>query len=192
MTLPQVQRRHLRPPLPFGTVDACSIEDIRSSRHQEAERIGNLEKGATMQQTTHAILVCLDGSEPAKRALEISLNIAQASGYSIQIVSVLDLYEVELYENLYFSHDEIDDMKSKRDIEIVSPARKKAEERNIPVFSETRVGRPLKQILRFIDEHHPEWVAVGRSGRGKIEQIFEGSVSRGLAARVSVPILIVP
>lgn len=111
---------------------------------------------------------------------------------SIQLISVLDLYEVELFENLYFSRDEIEDMRQKKHDDIVTPACKKTEERNIPVTGETRVGRPFKQILRFIEDHHPEWVAVGRSGRGRMERMFEGSVSRSLAAKVDIPILIVP
>ena len=138
------------------------------------------------------ILVCLDGSEPSQRAMEISLEIAKSSGMSIQFLSVLDLYEVELYENLYFSREQIEEMRIKRHEDLVVPACKKAKENNVPFHGETLVGRPLKQILRFVDEHQPEWVAVGRSGRGRMERIFEGSVSRGLAARVSVPIFIVP
>lgn len=145
-----------------------------------------------VQKNTHGILVCLDGSEPSARALDLSLRLAHACEMPMQVLSVLDLYEVELYENLYFSHEQIEEMRRKREQDLVLPACEQANERNIPSFGETRVGRPLKQILRFVEEHQPEWVCVGRSGRGRMERIFEGSVSRGLAARLSVPILIVP
>lgn len=145
-----------------------------------------------MASTKRSILVCLDGSEPAQRALELCLQIAKSNEMSIQILSVLDLYEVELYENLYFSREQVEEMRKKRHAELVAPACERVRNHEVAVHGETSVGRPVKQILHFVETHRPEWVAVGRSGRGRVERIFEGSVSRGLAAKVSVPIFIVP
>lgn len=138
------------------------------------------------------ILVPLDGSEPALRALEAALDIAKPTGAKVYLVTVVDVHEAELYDGLYLSPEQVNELKARADQQILQKARTRAEERGVEFSAEVKVGRPLKELLKEIDALQPSMVVLGRTGRGFFERMLEGSVSRGLAARAPAPVLVVP
>lgn len=145
-----------------------------------------------MTQTLDRILVPLDGSEPALRALDAALDIAQPAGAEVRLVTVVDVYEAELYDGLYLNPEQIEDLKGRAKEQILDPAVARCEARGVTPVVEVKVGRPLRELMKDVDNTKPSLVAMGRTGRGFFERMLEGSVSRGMVTRAPVPVLVVP
>lgn len=145
-----------------------------------------------MEDDSNLALVCLDGSEPSQRGLGLALRWSSGLQLTLVLVSVVDLYEAELYDGLYLSREQVEAMKASADRQHLEPALRRCREAGCEARAHVRVGRPLKVILEEIDALKPALVVAGRTGRGFVERLLEGSVARGLCARASVPVVVVP
>ena len=145
-----------------------------------------------MREQLDRILVALDGSEPSLRALDTALDVAAATGASLQLVSVVDVHEAELYDGLYLSREQVDALKQRVMQQILEPALARCRERKVEAKAKELVGRPLKVLLQEVDAEAPSLVVMGRTGRGAFERMLEGSVSRGMVTRAHVPVMVVP
>lgn len=145
-----------------------------------------------MDAESSVAIVCLDGSEASLRGLDLALRWSAGLHLTLVLVSVVDLYEAELYDGLYLSRDQVDAMKVSVDQQTLQPALRRCREAGVEALSLVKVGRPLKVILEEIETRRPEVVIAGRTGRGFLERLLEGSVARGLTARSASPVVVVP
>jgi nucleotide-binding universal stress UspA family protein len=53
-------------------------------------------------------------------------------------------------------------------------------------------GPAVRTLVEYIDEHRPRLVVIGTRGLTGLSGYLAGSVSRGVASQVHVPVLIVP
>lgn len=135
------------------------------------------------------ILVPIDGSEPSLRAVEHASMIAKATGASLDLVTVLDLRQVDVYEGFYLTDEQLEKIEEHAHERVLDVAKKKVPE-GVKVQTRLLKGPALKLLLHEA-EAGADLVVIGRTGKNALERVLEGSVSRGLAAHCKVPITIV-
>lgn len=148
------------------------------------------------------ILVALDGSKPANKALNFALGLAET--YSAELV-LLNVYEpvtpffyfpsevgtppvatpvvtVEVSKELRAQHEKV-----------LSEALKKAnrDKPNLKVSTMLSEGRPSDKIIEAANEGKFDLIVMGSRGIGGIKEIFLGSVSDRVADEAKCSVLIV-
>jgi len=138
--------------------------------------------------TLTRILAPVDGSESALRALHVADALAQQSAAVLDIVTVVDLRSLDLYEQVGLTDEQIASLEARVRETILEPAR-------ASTSSKGRTARLLKGPIEatLLDEARAaSLVVVGRSGKGALERLLEGSVSRRLVSSSPAPVMIVP
>ncbi len=141
------------------------------------------------------ILVAVDGSAVSKRALARSADIARGNGAEVVLLYVHKLVEP------YFSDPEIEEIKKEFE---KSPMREGLEKRAMSVLKEAREylenssikkvktvfrwGHPVEEILKLAEKEKADLIVLG--SRGERRGILMGSVSREVAERAKVSVLI--
>ena len=143
------------------------------------------------------ILVALDGSEPADKALDFALDLASKYSAEITLLSVVHVPVVayaapgmrgfpvaigKYTEDLKASHEKV-----------LSEAAKKAEKAKLGLEATTKLvgGRPSDKIVETAKEGNFDLIAMGSRGLGDIKEFFLGSVSDRVADEAACPVLIV-
>lgn len=147
------------------------------------------------------ILVALDGSEPADRALDFALDLAEK--YSAEIV-LISVFQPALAPMLYnpavgmqpippVTTDNYSEALKLRHEKILSEAIKKAEKAkpNLKVTTKLSEGRPSDRIIEAAEEGNFDIIVMGSRGLGGIKEFFLGSVSDRVADGAACPVLIV-
>jgi len=147
------------------------------------------------------ILVALDGSEPADKALGFALDLGEKYSAEIVLLSVvppvivpLDPYPTRgvppippvamtMYsKEVKASHEKV-----------LSEALKKAKKikPKLKVSTKLAEGRPSDKIVETAKEENFDVIVVGSRGLGGIKKFFLGSVSDRVADEATCPVLIV-
>jgi len=137
------------------------------------------------------IVVPVDGSEPSLRALDVAGQMAKGLGASIEVVSVLDLTQVDVYDSFYLTDEQLEELQEKVKSETLEDARKRAPD-GVDVEVKLLKGRAEKMLDEEVDKPGVVMVVIGRTGKGAFERLVQGSVSRHMAAHCPVPVTIVP
>lgn len=134
------------------------------------------------------ILVAIDGSPSAATALEEAIDLARKDGARLVLISVAAPLRWRLAAPPYVPYPSDDDLERgawdvvKR-AEALVPA-------DIPVCSVVRVGPAAAAIVARAEEGGHDLVVVGSRGLGFLGSLLLGSVSRAVAARSPVPVLV--
>jgi nucleotide-binding universal stress UspA family protein len=137
------------------------------------------------------IVVPVDGSEPSMRALDVAGRIAKGLGASLEVVSVLDLTQVDVYDSFYLTDTQLEELQEKIKNEILENARERAPE-GVNVEAKLLKGRAEKMLDEEVEREGVVMVVIGRTGKGAFERLVQGSVSRHMAAHCPVPVTVVP
>lgn len=150
------------------------------------------------------ILVAVDGSEPANKAVDFALGLAEK--YSAELM-LLNVYQpitplfhfpttsvlasppiVTPIATAAFSKE----MKAQHE-KVLSEALKKAnkDKPNLKVTTLLSEGRPSDKIIEAADEGKFDIIVMGSRGIGRIKEIFLGSVSDRVADEAKCSVLIV-
>lgn len=137
------------------------------------------------------VLVPVDGSDSAQRAARFGATLAAATGRPLVLVGVLDLIHLDPDAGIVISDEQLDSVRKKFRDNVLEHAAKQLPPGSV---KEALIleGAATKKLLEHIDATKPFTVVVGRTGKGAIERLFQGSVSRALAAQSTSPIIIVP
>lgn len=140
------------------------------------------------------IMLASDGSDCARNAAEVAVNLAHGFGTNLSVVNVrADISAVSVPGDDFapmlpvnadaYAHQLLEQVKR-----TVS---------NIAVQSEVRcsyhqeVGHPDETIVRFATDHHADLLVLGSRGEGGFERMLVGSVSNYVAHHANCPVLIV-
>lgn len=131
------------------------------------------------------ILVGLDGSEQAKRALDLALEIANKFSANVVLLGVIDympIIDKEYVNNLKRRHENI-----------LSEALNKAQRAkpNLQITKMLTEGRPADKIIEKAQDGKFDLIVMGSRGRGGISEFIGGSVSDKVADEASCPVVIV-
>jgi nucleotide-binding universal stress UspA family protein len=146
------------------------------------------------------ILVALDGSEPADRALDFAVDLA--GKYSAELV-LLSVFEPVIPSLLYPPMDlpiapsvavgsYAEELKAHHR-KVLTHARRKAKKARPDLKISTKIveGRPAEKIVETAEQGKFDMIVIGSQGLGGIKKIFLGSVSDRVADEASCPVLII-
>jgi nucleotide-binding universal stress UspA family protein len=134
------------------------------------------------------ILVAIDGSPSAATALEEAIELARQDGARLVLISVAAPLRWRLIASPYAAYPTDAELERTawevvRRAEALVPA-------DIPVCSVVRSGPAAAAIVARAEEGGHDLVVVGSRGHGFLVSLILGSVSRAVAARSPVPVLI--
>lgn len=146
------------------------------------------DDGAEVSHPYQTVLVAIDGSPPANRALEEGVNLAETEEAAIHVLSVVS--------SRTQGFDESDGgLQARREqaSDVVDNAVDFAENVGIESTTGTVVsGSSIhEEILSYVDQNEVDLVVVGTHGRSGIDRYLLGSVAERLVRTSSVPVMTV-
>jgi nucleotide-binding universal stress UspA family protein len=135
------------------------------------------------------ILVGVDGSDAAQRALGCTLDLAALCGAEVVVVSVEEklpayaatvgeVQEEERFEHRYFR-------------ELQHAAYRSAAARGISVHLEVVPGHPAQVLARLASERRCDLVVLGHTGHSRLHHLFLGSTADRVVERAHCAVLVV-
>lgn len=142
------------------------------------------------------ILVAVDGSEGALKALEKAIDLQKLTDAEIYLICVFkhhSLFEASLSmvrpDNVQIPDQALKEYAT----DVVNHAREHSKllgAKKVRAF--VKGGRPSKTIVKFAKEKEVDLIVVGTRGtNGDVEGYFLGSVSQRVASRAKCPTLVV-
>ena len=142
------------------------------------------------------VLIAVDGTDCANRALEFGLDLAEKHAAEVTILNVLDLPAYTnpedplsmpanmtgFVKDLRIAHQEILDKANQK------AARLKP---NLKVIAELREGNPPTQIVLTAAEGNYDVIVLGHGSEGTIREMFLGGTSERVAHLARCAVLIV-
>lgn len=137
------------------------------------------------------IMVPVDGSAPSNHALDFAVSLASALNATVEIVTVLDLGQLDFFDGMYRTTDQIELWQEKVKAEILNGALARVPEDGPEVITTLLRGAAVKALLSHIRAASPDMVVMGRTGRSAVDRILHGSVSRRVSGASPVPVTLV-
>jgi nucleotide-binding universal stress UspA family protein len=138
-----------------------------------------------------SVLVAVDGSRAAAKALEQAIDLAQSESARLTLISVAEL------PRLRFSSFPLAVPFPNED-ELVREAETNLERAEalvpdgVPVSTVLRRGPVAKEIVKRVVAGEHDLVVMGSRGLGPAGAVLLGSVSRAVLAHSPVPVLVAP
>ena len=142
------------------------------------------------------ILLAYDGSAHSKEALTWAIDLSLQFGAALVAVKVMEPdvshrsgamfqegYGVTLHERFI----EMRKMDEKQMADVIEAGRKTG----IEVKTEILYGNVAATILEYAEKNAANMIVVGAKGRGALEELLMGSVTRNLVSLSRIPVLVV-
>ncbi len=143
----------------------------------------------------HTILVPLDRSERAERALPVAERLAAASGSTLLLVQVSepvatlrDFPGPALVPTVYQELAEIEEQLRR---EYLGRLAKEVRSKGLPVETRGLWGQPAPALLDLVDAEHIDQVVMASHGYGGVERFAFGSVADHMIRHGKSPVLVV-
>jgi nucleotide-binding universal stress UspA family protein len=133
------------------------------------------------------IVVALDGSPHAERALSVARDLAKESGGSIEAVHVREIAVVRGGAQTAHADEPEVERKVRAQVDDLKSGGVSA---NLHVLSST--GAPAHQIADVADEVGADLIVVGTRGHAAVAGLLLGSVTQRLLHLAHCPVLAVP
>lgn len=128
------------------------------------------------------MLVCVDGSQQSKRALDYALKFGEKVGSEITLINVQE----------HALHKVSPKVAEEHGAQVLESALANVGKTGMKVERRLEVGVPSKTILETSKKGKYDIVVVGRRGMGTVERFLLGSVSDSLSQKAECSVLIVP
>jgi len=115
--------------------------------------------------------IAYDGSEPAKKALKLSLEISSQAAWPLTVVIITA--DAEKADKLCTEAEELTE-KYSTDCEII-----------------ILQGKEFEEILKFIQEGAVELMVMGAYGHNRLRELFLGSTTSNVIRKSSIPVLLI-
>jgi len=135
------------------------------------------------------ILVCTDGSEYSKKALQQAIEIAD--GCKVNEVTILHVYDTKITNILSYSSEIItpdlinqyqqmleEDKKKKE--KMLLEAKKIFQDKKIKARTIFKEGIPSETIIQVAKEEEVDLIVIGSRGLGGLKKVLLGSVSNSV------------
>ena len=135
-----------------------------------------------------SILVPVDGSVPAEKALNYALNLAEIHDAKVELMTVVD--EVKMAPDWAREYSE---KLREQDEDVLTSIFSKAvkEKPNIKISKCLAEGYASEEILKCAEKGHHDLIVMGSRGMGLIRGLVLGSVSSRVVNQAEIPVLIV-
>ena len=136
-----------------------------------------------------SILVAVDGSPAARRALEQAVGLAQSEGARLTLISVADLPRWR-FSGFPLAVPFPNEAELVREAEQIVERAEALVPEDVPVSTVVRRGPVVREILKRIEAGEHDLVVVGSRCLRPAGALILGSVSRAIVARSPVPVLV--
>jgi len=138
------------------------------------------------------ILVAIDGSEASFRAVDFASHLADRTLAELEVVTVLDLGQLDVYDGFYLTTEQVTAWQERHKAHVLEQAGARAENAlELPELTLLR-GVVVPTLLQHARATGADLLVVGRTGKGALERVFQGSVSLALNRDATVPVVTVP
>ena len=137
------------------------------------------------------ILVPVDGSDASMRAVDLGVQLAEALDAALEVVTVLDLGQLDFYDGMYMSLEQIESWQERVRNDILEAAMARVPDDGLKASFELVRGPVIKSLLAHIDKVKPSMVVLGRTGKGALREAIAGSVSSPLVHHLHVPVTVI-
>jgi nucleotide-binding universal stress UspA family protein len=134
------------------------------------------------------ILLAMDGSPHAKRALKYARDLALRDGAQVIVVHAFDPVPT------YLGKAQEDRMVARHvagGYEVANDTAKELQEAGLEVVVEVLEGPPADAILRVADVRECDLIVMGSRGHGTVTSLLLGSVSHRVLAHTQTPVMVV-
>jgi nucleotide-binding universal stress UspA family protein len=140
------------------------------------------------------ILVALDGSDNAERALDFALDLAHKYSAEIQLVTVVPPIFLPVYSSNIVKSAAVEDAKKQledsfKGILLRAEEKVKKENPKLRISSKFEHGNPDEKIVETAKHDNSDIVVIGSRGLGRRDYAL-GSVSSKVADNAPCPVLI--
>jgi nucleotide-binding universal stress UspA family protein len=137
------------------------------------------------------IVVAVDGSENADRALAFAADLAARYGASLTILTVIPPLIIPSYGGPVYEPPSPDSMRTIYD-EILAIRKARVQSPQLPrVETVKREGIVVEELLAYLDQEKPDLLVMGSRGLSAGRRLFLGSVSDALVHHAPCPVLVV-
>lgn len=133
------------------------------------------------------LLVAYDGSEASERAFRFAVDLAHAFKGRVLVVSVIELPLSQLDALPVVVEDERTWVTN-----ALAALVRTVPAGHCPVDSELAFGKPANALLEQVALHDVDHIVLGRTGKGAVQRLLLGSVSRQVVDRAKVGVTLVP
>lgn len=137
------------------------------------------------------ILIAVDGSKYSEKALFKARKIAEGIGGEVTILHVINPLRDTVYINNRELGNEIKRNATIRGEEVIKKAKEIFEGFKGTFITETRLGDPVDEIIKFAEEGGFDLIVMGSRGGGIFSRALLGSVSDKVVHHVKTSVLIV-
>lgn len=142
------------------------------------------------------ILVAIDGSEGANRAVDYAAHWAKNVGADLLIANVIGGYGLPDNLGRRFSHTQqawLDELLTSMSAEMLTQARDRARDAGVAVIQlDSRSGDVAETLIEIAREKEADVIVAGKRGTGRLAGLLLGSVSQKLVSLAPIPVTIVP
>ena len=140
------------------------------------------------------ILVPLDGSETARRAVDAARELAGGSGVEVVVLSVAvdrDVMPSELMATGHISKKDIQDDRRQQAAGVAQEAARILRDAGVTAKDEVATGDPAHCIIERARELDAPLVVIGRRGLTGFRELIMGSVSNKVVHYADCPVLVI-
>ncbi len=135
-----------------------------------------------------SILVPVDGSDPAEKALNYALNMAEKHDAKVEILTVVD--EVKMAPD--WAREYSEKLREQGEETLASTFSKAVKQKpNIKISKCLAEGYASEEILIRAEKGHHDLIVMGSRGMGLVRSLFLGSVSTRVVNQAEIPVMIV-
>ena len=134
-----------------------------------------------------AILVPVDGSETSQRAVETARGLAETTGATVHILSVVDVTGAPMS----FGTETVSTLEEAAE-RIVDQAASAFADTDLHLVAAVRRGTPWRVVLNYCTDEGIDLVVLGQHGRTGLERLLLGSVTDRVLRSAEIPVLVVP
>lgn len=135
------------------------------------------------------ILVPIDGSEPALRALKVAIDRAKADNGSVHVIHVEPPIPASVSD--FVGSQTVRDFYAEEAEKALGPARAQLAEAGVAHDVIWRAGPASETIAAYCDEIGCTEIVMGCRGLGRISGLLLGSVTTQVLSLVKVPVVLV-
>jgi len=137
------------------------------------------------------ILVPVEGSNNALRAVRYALELAAALEARVRLFYVFPVSSVEIIGMAGMSRDDIEHAAQAAAQRVFDKLHAEVGETEIKLEDETSIGDPAEEIIRCTEDDHELLVVMGRRGLSRIQSLLLGSVSEKVVRHARSPVTVI-
>jgi nucleotide-binding universal stress UspA family protein len=138
------------------------------------------------------ILVGVDGSEPAKKALEYASNLASKYGSELYIVNTTEEFGDSVHLQRLEQHNSYVNEVRGHSKTVLNESESKAKELGVTkIYTIQQEGNAAEKILDIANKKGVDTIVVGSRGLSAVKEFVLGSVSNKIAHRAKCSVVIV-